>query len=152
MKNYTFAFILIINFCFQGFSQTIDKETETLVRELSTKEISAILNHDHEALKDIWAEDFMVNNPANMVINGRSIVFERMKEGTINYSAFEREIEGLMLMENSVVEMGLETVHPKEGAPMAGQKVLRRYTNFWIKEEGRWIIKARHANVICGSN
>ncbi|WP_373494861.1 nuclear transport factor 2 family protein [Aquiflexum sp.] len=149
MKNYIVLTLLIILFCSRAFAQTNLSDTESLIRELSSKEITAVVNHDHKTLEDIWAQDFMVNNPYNMVINGRSVVLDRMKEGTINYSAFEREIEGMMILDNTAIEMGLETVYPKEGAPMAGQKVLRRYTNFWMMEDGKWMIKARHANVIC---
>ncbi|MGY6741188.1 MAG: hypothetical protein ACXIUQ_00520 [Cecembia sp.] len=67
----------------------------------------------------------------------------------INYNGFEREIEKMMDLGNTVIVMGLETVYPKEGAPLAGQKVQRRYTNIWILEDEKWHIKARHANVIC---
>lgn len=149
MKNHLVLNLLIIGICFQAFSQTNLSETELLIRELSSKEITAVANHDHQALVEIWTEDFMVNNPYNMVIKGRSVVLERMKDGTINYSAFEREIEGMMILDKTAIEMGLETVYPKEGAPMAGQKVLRRYTNFWLLDDGKWMIMARHANVIC---
>lgn len=122
---------------------------ESQIRMLENEEITAILSHDYARLENIWAEDFMVNNPSNTVIMGRSSVIQRMKEGIINYSAFEREIEKIKELENLVIVMGMETVYPKEGAPMAGQKVQRRYTNIWTFENGHWIIKARHANVIC---
>lgn len=149
MKKNICIFLLNMVFAFQAYAQNNFSTTESLIKELSSKEIKAILKHDHKSLEEIWEKDFMVNNPYNMVIKGRSQVLERMKSGVINYSVFERDIEEMMVMENTVIEMGLETIIPKEGAPMAGQKVLRRYTNFWMLEEGKWMIKARHANVIC---
>ncbi|EKB51233.1 nuclear transport factor 2 family protein [Cecembia lonarensis] len=146
MKSSILLTSLVLVFLGNAFSQT---DAESQIKLLENEEITAILKHDYPTLEKIWAEDFMVNNPFNMVITGRSIVIDRMKEGIINYSGFEREIEKMMDLGNTVIVMGLETVYPKEGAPLAGQKVQRRYTNIWILEDEKWHIKARHANVIC---
>ena len=50
---------------------------------------------------------------------------------------------------NTVIVMGLETIKPVGKAPYTGQTVRRRYTHFWMKREGKWLLTARHANVIC---
>lgn len=146
MKSFILLAASVLVIFGNAFSQTA---TEDQIKLLENEEITAVLKHDYPTLEKIWAEDFMVNNPYNMVILGRAAVIDRMKEGIINYSGFEREIEKMMDLGNTVIVMGLETVLPKEGAPMAGQKVQRRYTNIWILEDGKWRIKARHANVIC---
>lgn len=146
MKSFILLAASVLVIFGNAFSQTA---TEDQIKLLENEEITAILKHDYPTLEKIWAEDFMVNNPSNMVILGRATVIDRMKEGIINYSGFVREIEEMMDLGNTVIVMGLETVHPKEGAPLAGQKVKRRYTNIWILEDGKWSIKARHANVIC---
>jgi hypothetical protein len=146
MKSFILLAASVLVILGNAFSQTA---TESQIKMLENEEIAAILKHDYSTLEKIWAEDFMVNNPSNMVIMGRSIVIDRMKEGVINYSGFERDIEEMMDLGNTVIVMGLETVYPKEGAPLAGQKVKRRYTNIWTLVDGKWSIKARHANVIC---
>lgn len=139
----TIALLFCIGFTFA--QEEIEKE----ILSLEKKEVQAILHHDYQALEGIWASDFMVNNPYNMVLKGRSFVFDRMKEGVINYHSFEREVEGISILENTVIVMGREVIVPKEGAPMAGQKVPRRYTNIWVSENGHWMLKARHASLIC---
>jgi hypothetical protein len=146
MKTFCLGFIAVF---LSGSVIQAQSNLEKEIRTLEEKEIKALLSHDFIALEGIWAEDFMVNNPFYTVIKGRSFVFDRMREGIINYSSFTREIEGIMVLDNMVVVMGLETVFPKGNAPMAGQEINRRYTNLWIMEEGKWKIKARHANVIC---
>ena len=47
-----------------------------------------------------------------------------------------------------VLLMGLETVKAKGKAPFAGQTVRRRFTNIWMKREGRWQLTARQATII----
>ena len=72
-----------------------------------------------------------------------------IRNGTIDYTSFVREIETMLFHGNTVIVMGLETIQPVGKAALAGQTVRRRYTNFWMKRKGRWLLTARHANVIC---
>lgn len=133
----------------QSFLLAQTKEVlEAEIRSLELAEVSAILSMDKETLSEIWAEDFMVNNPANTVLKSRKEVFERMDQGIIHYSEYTREIEAILIMEQTVIVMGEETVKPAGNAPMSGKTVKRRYTNFWREIEGNWQVQARHANVI----
>ncbi len=101
------------------------------------------------ALDKIWAEDFTVNSPRNEIAKGRAEVVKLVRAGIIKYSSFVREIETIMFHGNTVIVMGLETVKPIGNAPLAGQTVRRRFTNIWMKKKGKWLLTARHANVIC---
>ena len=141
--------LLLIGFCLiQALSFAQTKEAvEAEIRSREQAEVSAILAGDKEALSTIWAPDFMVNNPSNTVLKSREEVFQRMDQGIIRYSAYTRQIEGMVFLDGMVIVMGEETVMPFGVAPMAGKTVKRRYTNVWIETEGKWIIQARHANV-----
>lgn len=146
MKKQAF---LLISFCLiqtLSFSQT-KEAVEAEIRNREQAEVSAILAGDKEALLAIWAPDFMVNNPSNTVLKSRDEVFQRMDQGIIRYSAYTRQIEGMVLLDGMVIVMGQETVVPVGVAPMAGKTVKRRYTNVWREIDGKWIIQARHANV-----
>ena len=122
---------------------------ETEIRRLDHAEAVGLLHKDVAALEQLWAEDFTVNNPRNGITNGRKGVVALIRNGTIDYASFVREIEAMLFHGDTVIVMGLETIEPVGKAPFAGQTVRRRYTHFWMKRHGRWLLTARHANVIC---
>lgn len=122
---------------------------EQEIRKLDAAEADAILNKDIAALDKITAEDFTVNAPGNTVIMGRKAVTELIQNGVIDYSSFVREIQTILFYGDTVIVMGSETIKPVRKAPFAGQTVNRRFTNFWMKRKGKWLLTARHANVIC---
>jgi len=122
---------------------------ETEIRRLDHAEAEGLLHKDVPALEQLWAEDFTVNNPRNGITAGRKEVVALIRNGTIDYASFGREIETMLFHGDTVIVMGLETIQPVGKAPFAGQTVRRRYTHFWMKRQGRWLLTARHANVIC---
>ena len=122
---------------------------ETEIRRLDHAEAEGLLHKDVPALEQLWAEDFTVNNPRNGITTGRKEVVALIRNGTIDYASFVREIETMLFHGDTVIVMGLETIQPAGKAPYAGQTVRRRYTHFWMKRHGRWLLTARHANVIC---
>ncbi len=122
---------------------------EQEIRKLDAAEADAILNKDVAALDKITVEDFTVNAPGNTVIIGRKAVAALIQNGVIDYSSFVREIQTILFHGDTVIVMGLETIKPVGKAPFAGQTVRRRFTNFWMKRKGKWLLTARHASVIC---
>lgn len=119
-----------------------------MIKDLERQQCNAVVAQDREALTNLWAEDFMVNNPNNMVVTSRNEVLEKMAEGIIHYSEFTRKTESVMVLDKIVIVMGEETIKPIGKAPMAGKTVTRRYTNIWREIDGKWQVQARHANVI----
>ena len=71
-----------------------------------------------------------------------------VRAGILDYASFEREIEAVLIHGDTAILMGLETVKPRNKAPLAGQTVRRRFTNIWMKRDGRWQLTARQATVI----
>ena len=134
-----------------GQSAKQNSALEQEIRKLDMAEADAVLRSDLPALEKLWAEDFTVNNPGNEISKGRKEVVRLVRAGIIKYSSFVREAESVLLQGNAVIVMGLETVKPIGNAPGAGQTLRRRYTNIWMKRNGRWLLTARHANVICQS-
>ena len=126
-----------------------DAQKEAEVRAMEQQEVQALLQKDTVTLKKIWAPDFMVNSPFNMVFIGGQVGL--VSAGIISYTSFIRNIEHVMVLKDVVITMGSETVIPSGLDPMAGQTIQRRYTNIWMKEKGNWIMVARHANTICPS-
>jgi ketosteroid isomerase-like protein len=117
---------------------------EQEIRKLDLAHAAAILRGDLAALDKLWTEDFIVNNPFNEIDKAN-----RIRSGAVSYSSFIREPEAITIHGNTVIVMGRETAVPKGDSPDAGKTIKRRYTNIWMKREGRWRLVARHASVIC---
>lgn len=119
------------------------------IRRLDHAEAQGLLHRDSTALRKIWATDFTVNSPRNSITRGSDAVVALIRNGTIDYSSFVREIETILFHGNAVIVMGSETITPVNQAPFAGQTVRRRFTHFWMRRNGEWRLTARHANVVC---
>lgn len=131
-------------------AQTASQDSvETLIRRLDRAEAEGLLNRDSVALRRIWAQDFTVNNPRNSITRGSEEVIALIRNGTIDYSSFTREIETILFHGNTIIVMGSEVITPVRKAPFAGQTVRRRFTHFWMLRDGQWRLTARHANVVC---
>jgi ketosteroid isomerase-like protein len=119
---------------------------EQEIRKLELKEADAVLHGDFATVEQLWADDLIVNNPFNEVVNASK---GPIRTGTLTYVSFVREIESVQIHGDTIIVMGRETVVPKANSPDAGKTIRRRYTNIWMNREGKWLLTARHANVIC---
>ena len=119
---------------------------ELKIRTLEQAQVEALLRNDIPAMKKNWANDYLVNNPFNEAIDASK---GRIQSGARTYSSFVREIERVLIHSNTVIVMGRETVVPKGAWPDAGKTVNRRFTNIWMKRDGKWLLTARQASVIC---
>jgi len=124
---------------------------EALIRRLDHAEAQGLLHRDSTALRKLWAHDFTVNNPRDSITRGSEAVVALIRNGTIDYSSFVRDIETILFHGTVVIVMGSETITPVNKAPFAGQTVRRRFTHFWMRRNGEWRLTARHANVVCPS-
>ena len=119
---------------------------EQEIRKLEEEQVDALLRDDVATIKRNWAEDYVVNNPFNEVVDARQ---GPIQAGTLRYSSFIQEIERVLIRGEVVIVMGRETVVPKGTSPDSGKTINRRFTNIWMKRKGKWLLTARHANVIC---
>ena len=126
----------------QGAKQKAAIERE--VRRLDLAHADAVLRGDLAAMDRLWTKDFIVNNPFNEIDKAG-----RVRTGAVTYSSFVREPEAVTVHGDTVIVMGRETVVPKGNSPDAGKTINRRYTNVWMKRDGRWRLVARHASIIC---
>lgn len=127
-----------------GHSAKQNDSIEQEIRKLELAHADAVLRGDLAALDKIWTKDFKVNNPFNEIDKA-----DRIRTGAVTYSSFVREVESVQVHGNTVIVMGRETVVPKGNSPDAGNTINRRYTNIWMKRDGKWRLIARHASVIC---
>lgn len=143
--------LLIILCAIFGKAQTINNQRKdeiiAQIKILEALQTKAILESDTITLAKIWAEDFHVNNPSNMVVN-RSQVFQRIKNTFIKYSTYTQEPEYYGVFGDVVVVMGKEIVVPIGDNPDKGKTIIRRYTDVYKNINGEWKEIARHANII----
>lgn len=153
MRLLLFAAIIGLVFTGQAKGQGTDtgsnSSVEKVVRELDRAEADAVLRSDYSILDELWSPDYTVNNPRNNVAKADK---GPIRTGARFYSSFVREIESVQIHGNTAIVMGRETVVPKGTAADAGATIHRRYTNIWLKEGDKWLLTARHANVICPDN
>jgi hypothetical protein len=128
-----------------------NSKTETEIRALEEIGVKAILSGDTNTLKQLWAPEYLVNTPRNEVTGTRDSIFLIQKAGVIDYSTYEKVIERMQFQKNIVITMGHETIVSKNDtrAAKAGQIYKRRFTNIWMKKNGKWQQIARHASIIC---
>ena len=131
----------------QNTKQKNNREEE--IRKIDLSEADAILRNDAAAAESFYADDIVVNNPRYTITNGKQALMALIKTGNIHYSSFIREIETITFQGETAIVMGKETVKPDGNAPGVGQTILRRYTNIWMKRNSKWLLIARHANIIC---
>ena len=129
-----------------GQSAKGDKALEQKIRDFEQEEVAALLRNDLAAVRAHWAEDYTVNNPFNRVVKASE---GPINAGALTYSSFVREIESVQIHGGTVIVMGRETVVPKGSSPDSGKTIHRRFTNIWLKRNGRWLLTARHASVVC---
>ena len=128
----------------QSFAQSSD---EYLIRKLEGLERAAILKSDTVLLAKLLSKKIVVQNPENTIVGYRQIM-DRIKNGKINYSVFERRIDHIAFMNGMAVVMGLETIIPQGETLHAGKTVQRRFTNVWTREHNEWKLSARQATII----
>ena len=143
--------ILFLTICHSANSQTNDNQDEQAIiaqiKILEAAQTKAIMESDTITLAKIWAEDFHVNNPSNMIVN-RSQVFQRIRSTFIKYSTYIQEPEYYGVFGDVVVVMGKETVVPIGDNPDKDKTITRRYTDVYKNINGEWKEIVRHANII----
>jgi hypothetical protein len=149
MKKYIFLIAFLIS-TFSIDAQSNSK-IESEIRDLEQTGATAILNGDTNTLKQIWAPEFLVNTPGNEVTGTRDSILMIQKAGMIEYSTYEKVIERMQFQKDLVITMGHETLVSKNDTRTlkAGQVYKRRFTNVWMKKNGKWQLVARQASIIC---
>ncbi|HEU4652244.1 MAG TPA: nuclear transport factor 2 family protein [Croceibacterium sp.] len=106
---------------------------------------TALIEDDHAAFADGLADDLVVNNPQN-TISMPGDTARLNAEGRIRYDSYVRTIEYAGRRGDLVVLMGEERV-TRKGAP-AGEVEVRRFTDIWRRDGGKWRLTARQATKV----
>lgn len=126
-----------------------DAALEAEIRALDLAHARAIFEGDTKALDRLMDDEVTVNHPTGRIVKEKKELLDLIRQGVIRYTAFERTPERFLFFPNMVVVMGGEVVVPAPGAPNAGQRLPRRYSNAWMQRDGQWKLAFRHANNVC---
>jgi len=138
------SFSIFIFLCSYSQDEKIEKE----IRQMEEKRVSALLTKDTAALLKIYASDYYVNRPIG-ILSTRDKTMDRIVTDSISFISYKFEMEKIIVKNGLAITMGSETVQPTGKNRDAGKTLKRRYTHIWSKENGNWVLIARHANTLC---
>jgi ketosteroid isomerase-like protein len=124
-----------------------NRRVEQGVRRLNTEEADAFLHQDTKALANLWSDDLVVTNPLNKFVN-KQLVLGMVESGFLVITSYDRSIEYVRVYGDTVIVAGSETVVWGGKMPNAGKTEHLRFTGVWMKQGGRWLEVARHANIV----
>jgi ketosteroid isomerase-like protein len=105
----------------------------------------AMAAHDAAGVRNVWADDFVVNSPNNTVLR-REDVIAVMESDFLDYKDFHKHITFIGEKPEVTVIMGYDTMVPLKG-PGAGKQVMRPFTDVWAKRSAGWQLIARQATI-----
>lgn len=130
-----------------------DAEGEKVFAKLNTYESGIVLKRDVDAMQRFYPEDQVVTNQFAQFIPKKTVL-ERVRNNMISYDSYEKTMDYLCIYDNVAVMAGVETATVAKDANRsdAGQKIVRRFTETWIKRKGVWLKVARHVSLIPMTN
>ena len=90
--------------------------------------------------------NIVVQNPENTIVGFRQII-DRVKSGKINYALFKRHIDKITFIGKSAIVMGKEIIIHR-GKNDNSKRIIRRFSNVWLKEQRTWKLSARQATIV----
>ncbi len=110
--------------------------------------IEAMMAGTMSAETERYSTTFVANTPNGGVVTGEAML-RLFSTGGIRYTHVEQRVDYAGSHgPDVVVIMGEEIIVPGEGMANAGQRVRRRFTDVFRRENGEWRHDLRHANVL----
>ena len=134
-----------------GASPEQQRRDEAGLRAADAAQLVAARTRDADALERMMHPAFAVNSPEGEMWP-REKVLALWRNRGIGHEHFERVAESVTLVKNIGIVAGREIVQPSPDSLAGqrrhdgGQRVMRRFTNVWLWDGGRWWFLARHAN------
>lgn len=118
---------------------------EQQIQEASKVYEQALTQKNEPLLKSILADNFILTTASGKVLTKKDMMLNLTKEGT-KYDKFESSEVRISVLNEAAIETGkVHTVGIRDGKKIAETT---RYTDFWIKIQGKWLLLAEHSSFI----
>ncbi len=125
--------------------------TPNNLAELDAQQKTMVATANVDGLAKLAHPDLRINAPTNRILT-RNQFLAMMRNGQIGAEGFERTAESVTVTGKIGVVMGFEVFTPTAASELGKtygvHPLKRRYTNIYVKENGKWLWLARHANVV----
>ena len=124
---------------------------EESLRAADAVQDAAARKPDVDALAAMMLPTFIINSPSGDTGTGERTL-QRFRSGEVAHEKFTRIIERIAITENVGIVMGREIARLSptsiDGRARGGDRkpVLRRFTNIYLWQNGKWGWLARHAS------
>jgi hypothetical protein len=118
---------------------------EQQIQEASKVYEQALTQKNEPLLKSILADNFVLTTASGKVLTKKDMMLNLTKEGT-KYDKFESSDVRINVLNEAAIETGkVHTVGIRGGKKIAETT---RYTDFWVKVQGKWLLLAEHSSFI----
>ena len=141
-----FKLLVIIFILLQSSGLLAQQPTaEQQIQEASKVYEQALTQKNELLLKSILADNFILTTASGKVLTKKDMMLNLTKEGT-KYDQFESSEVRISVLNDAAIETGkVHTVGIRAGKKIAETT---RYTDFWIKIQGKWLLLAEHSSFI----
>jgi hypothetical protein len=141
-----FKLLVIIFILLQSSGLLAQQPTaEQQIQEASKVYEQALTQKNEPLLKSILADNFILTTASGKVLTKKDMMLNLTKEGT-KYDKFESSEVRISVLNDAAIETGkVHTVGIRAGKKIAETT---RYTDFWIKIQGKWLLLAEHSSFI----
>ena len=138
-------------FLVAGCATAVSPEGQARILAIDEDQRRMVAASDVAGLERLAHPNLRINAPGGRVLT-REQFLTNMRSGEIAAESFERAAEDVSISGNFAVVMGRETFTPAPaselGRSYGARPLQRRYTNIYVRQQGRWLWLARHANVL----
>jgi ketosteroid isomerase-like protein len=119
-----------------GTETAVKSDLETL-RDLNRDYIRSVQTSDVRRFDEILADDFLCSNPDGSLVDRSA--FLKQTALPVRISNLEAQDVHIRLMGDFAIIHARTTYNTPDGRPGAG-----RYTDVWIRRQGRWLAVSAH--------
>jgi len=118
---------------------------EQQIQQASNVYEQALTQKNEPLLKSILADNFILTTASGKVLTKKDMMLNLTKEGS-KYDKFESSDVRISVLNEAAIETGkVHTVGIRGGKKIAETT---RYTDFWVKIQGKWLLLAEHSSFI----
>jgi len=112
------------------------------IQEASKIYEQALTQKNEPLLKSILADNFILTTATGRILTKKDMLLNLKKEGT-KYDKFESSEVRIEVLNDAAIETGkVHTVGTRAEKKIAETT---RYTDFWVKIQGKWLLLAEHS-------